>query len=443
MYIVFHNRQLILPMNRASIIFWTLLVSGCVSSNSSISTKNITRIVQTLADDKMQGRGNFQEGLEKSADFIASEYSKLNLDFLGDLKSYRQNFEILQIQPKELIVRINYKKVKTSACFFESKESELSFSNEKSLIRKIQKNEDFRKRIREIKEEAKTDRPTIVLVASTHHKIFERYKVRSTEKRTLLASIVPEPTLVFVLTTELSPNTVHIELKNDIQKKPSSNVVGVLTGKSRPDEYVIFSAHYDHLGIIESVNGDSIANGADDDASGVSAVISLASHFKNLDTHGRSLIFVAFSAEEIGGYGAQFFSKKLKPNEIKAMINFEMIGKFSKWGKNSVFITGFNESNLGKILQKNSPKEFHFYPDPYPTYNLFHRSDNAPFVRLGVPAHTISSAPIDKDKFYHSPDDEIETLQIDNLKIIIEAIAQSVRTLTSGMDTPTRIPLEE
>ena len=77
-----------------------------------------------------------------------------------------------------------------------------------------------------------------------------------------------------------------------------NNVVGVLPGKSRPEEVVIFSAHYDHIGVIGAVNQDSIANGADDDASGVTAVIELAKYFATQNNNERTLVFIALTAEE-------------------------------------------------------------------------------------------------------------------------------------------------
>ncbi len=430
-------------MNRIFILFLFLLGVSCTSQSSLISTKNISQIVQILSDDKMQGRGNFQEGLEKSADYISSEFKRLGLAYFADLQSYKQQFEVLEIEPKSLIISINYKKIKSEDCFFESKETQLEFTKENAILRSIRKEEDFRKRIHALKKDAKTDRPTIILVETTHRKIFERYKNQFQEKSLKLASIVPEPTLVFVLTDELTPNTIDIAFENQILKKPLHNVIGILEGKSKPKEYVIFSGHYDHLGIISPINGDSIANGADDDASGVAGMMALAGHFKTLNNNARTLIFVAFAAEEIGGYGSQFLAQKVRPNEIIAMLNFEMIGKLSKWGKNSAFITGFDKSDFGQILQRNSPETFRFEPDPYPNYNLFYRSDNKPFASLGIPAHTISTAPIDTDKLYHSPDDEFETLTPENLKNVIQATAKAVESIVSGVDTPQRLAKED
>ena len=224
-------------------------------------------------------------------------------------------------------------------------------------------------------------------------------------------------------------------------EKPLFNVVGVIPGKTKPEEFVLFSAHYDHLGIIRPMQGDSIANGADDDASGVTAVIALADYFKKINNNARTLIFVAFTAEELGGFGSQHFSKQINPDKVVAMFNIEMIGKQSKFGANSAFITGFERSDFGDILQKSlKGTKFTFYPDPYPQQNLFYRSDNATLAKLGVPAHTISTDQIDIDKLYHTVKDEFSTLDVANITSTIKAIALSSRSIVSGEATPTRVP---
>jgi Zn-dependent M28 family amino/carboxypeptidase len=219
------------------------------------------------------------------------------------------------------------------------------------------------------------------------------------------------------------------------------NVGGMITGKSKPNEFVIFSAHYDHLGIVKAVQGDSIANGADDDASGVTAVIALAEYYKKLNNNERTLIFVAFTAEEIGGFGSAYFSQKMNADDVVAMFNIEMIGKESKFGKNAAFITGYERSDFGQILQRNlRGTAFTFHPDPYPTQNLFYRSDNARLAALGVPAHTISTDQIDSDKLYHTVKDEVGSLDINNIVATIKAIALSSKSIVAGIDTPKRIP---
>ncbi len=248
--------------------------------------------------------------------------------------------------------------------------------------------------------------------------------------------------VIFIL-GNYKPKEFTIKADHTIQESVLKNVVGMLPGKTRGNEYVIFSAHYDHIGIGKPVDGDSIYNGANDDAAGTTAVIMLANHFKHLANNERTLIFVAFTAEEIGGFGGQYFSQQMNPDQISAMFNIEMIGTESKWGKNSAFITGFEKSDMGKILQNNlKGSSFNFHPDPYPDQQLFYRSDNATLARLGVPAHTISTSKMDSEPNYHQPGDEVKTLDIENMAQIIKAIAESSKTIISGKDSPTRVKLE-
>ena len=275
----------------------------------------------------------------------------------------------------------------------------------------------------------------LIIVAEELKESFEEfkgfYKNRFTNNR--------KGTKVFVL-GKYTPTSYSIKA---IQKKVSikmANLVGMIEGKTKPDEFVVFSAHYDHLGFLKSVAGDSIANGADDDASGTTAVIELARYFKKIKNNNRTLIFVTFTAEEIGGFGSKYFSEQLNADKVVAMFNIEMIGKPSKFGPNTAWITGFERSDFGEILQKNLiGTPFQFKPDPYPDQNLFYRSDNATLARLGVPAHSISTDQIDIDELYHSVNDEFESMNIQNILSTIRAIALSSKSIVNGADTPKRI----
>jgi Zn-dependent M28 family amino/carboxypeptidase len=240
--------------------------------------------------------------------------------------------------------------------------------------------------------------------------------------------------------------TVNVPVSTKLYNTPDSekvltNLVGIIPGRSRPEEYVIFSAHYDHLGIGRpDATGDSIYNGANDDASGVTAILTLARYFHALNSNERTIVFIAFTAEEPGGLGSNYFSTTINPEKVVAMFNIEMIGTESKWGKNSAYITGYDKSDLGEIMQKNlKSSSFKFYPDPYPEQYLFLRSDNASLAKIGVPAHTISTSRMDTEKFYHSRKDETSTLDMQNMTEIIRAIGQSADSIISGRDTPRRL----
>src|SRR5699024_6647637 len=122
---------------------------------------------------------------------------------------------------------------------------------------------------------------------------------------------------------------------------------------------------------------DKIYHGDNYVVSVTTAIMQLTKYFSLNNNNHLSLIFVAFTGEEMGRYGSHYFSEQLEPDKVVAMFNLEMIGTTSEWGRNSAYITGFEKSSLGSILQNNlQDTHFQYHPDPYPKQNLFYRSDN-------------------------------------------------------------------
>ncbi len=217
------------------------------------------------------------------------------------------------------------------------------------------------------------------------------------------------------------------------------NVIGFLKGRSKSKEIVVISAHYDHLGVNEKLKGDKIFNGANDNASGVTAVLSIAEYYSKKGTNERSLLFIAFTAEEMGLIGSKYFGTTIEPENYVAGINIEMIGKESPFGPNTAWLTGFEKTTFGKMIQKNlAGSEFQVFPDPYDRYNLFYRSDNAALAKLGIPAHTFSTSPMDKDSDYHKVTDEVSTLKPSTITTTIRAIIRGSESIIMGKDTPSR-----
>jgi hypothetical protein len=405
-----------------------------------ITEKSVGRVIQALSADDMMGRPSGKpELMEKATAFIENEFKQIGLKPLPGLSGYRQEFQKERITPVSATVVIDGETITSDRYLIITERNDISFTSDLAQVTikhdaSIQNAEQFffSKAFPAINDST----PKLILVGNEFTAGFETIKQYMS---TRFASGRKGVT-IFVLGKETAAS-YSITAKQDNQKITMTNVVGQLEGSGKADEMVVFSGHYDHLGI-ESPNaeGDSIANGADDDASGTTAVIELARYFKSQKKNNRTLIFVAFTAEEIGGYGSKYFSQQLNADKVVAMFNIEMIGKASKWGRNSAFITGFERSDFGEILQKNlKGTPFEFKPDPYPEQDLFYRSDNATLARLGVPAHTISTDQIDIDKFYHTVDDEFETLDVANIVATIRAIALSSRTIVDGKDTPKRI----
>ncbi len=407
------------------------LLSFSQNIDKIINAKEVKRIETVLSSDKMEGRKTFTPSIDRAADFIAGEFQKSGLKYFDALNSYKQPFFMKKATMISASGNMDGNLVDAHKVFALTTDSVLNI-NETSGFTKvvITDTSNFFKAFALIKSNQKY----LVLVDPAHEKIFQRLKSSGPE------SFEDKAPVVFVLTKE-NPTNYHFEIKSNITSSSLANVVGVLPGKSKKDEYVIFSAHYDHLGIGKpDATGDSIYNGANDDAAGTTAVIMLADYFSKLNNNERTLIFVTFTAEEIGGFGSQYFSKQIDPEKAVAMFNIEMIGTDSKWGNNSAYITGFERSNFGKILQSNlAGSNFHFEPDPYPKQNLFYRSDNATLAALGVPAHTISTSKMDNEPNYHKQSDEISTLDMNNMAEIIKAIALSSKTIVSGKDTPSRV----
>lgn len=418
------------------------LLSFAQKINKVINAKEVERIESILAADDMQGRKTFTTGIDKAADFIAAEFAKSKLQFLGTNKTYFQEFIMTKAKPATVSGTLDAENLDVNNVAANTTAAAIDISSLKDYeIVVVKKEDDFSKKIFPVFD---IDKNVLVLVDTAHARRF-----KGIQRFTGNAKFQSAVSQVFILTANLNPAAINLHIQNQLTEQQLKNVVGVIPGKSKKEEYVVFSGHYDHLGIGKpDAKGDSIYNGANDDAAGTTAVMMLAKYFGAQKNNERTLIFVAFTAEEIGGFGSRYFSKQLNADKVVAMFNIEMIGTTSKWGTNSAYITGYEKSDMGKILQANlTGSKFHFEPDPYPKQNLFYRSDNATLAELGVPAHTISTSKMEEapndEPNYHKQSDEIGTLDMKNMAEIIKAIAISSKTIVSGKDTPTRVEKEK
>jgi Peptidase family M28 len=419
-------------------IIWLFLLSSLLgfnlyAQNDIINKAETERIEKYLSSNELEGRRTFSKGIDKAADFIANEFKQTGLATLNNSGTYLQKFTRLSAKFISANGNFDGMAIDTKNLMVVTAQPTLNINEASGYeIVKINKEDNFGMVARKL---IMANKNYLVLVDESFAANFGRLVQ-------LKSNITPQQqTIVFVLGSQV-PTKYNIEASHKIEELGLTNVVSVIPGKTLPNEYVIFSGHYDHLGInsAKAVNGDSIYNGANDDAAGTTAMIMLSKYFKQLNNNARTIVFVAFTAEEVGGFGAQYFSKQFDPITVKAMFNLEMIGTESKWGKNSAYITGYEKTNMGEILQKNlEGSAFKFYPDPYTDQNLFYRSDNATLARLGVPAHTISTSKMDSEPNYHKPSDEFATLDMDNMNEIIKAIALSSQSIISGKDTPTRV----
>lgn len=412
-------------------------LSACISTTNavSLSSEQVTKDITYLASDELKGRANFSPEIDMAADYISQRFSEIGLKTFNGLSSYKQTFSITSITPKSLNVTINNHAFSPENLTFASTKNSINWQDSSTInTLVVGEKDDMRTALRKLNNQGGEH---LVLINKAHKDLFARYQNYFNKGLTKL-SLKETGSLVLVLTNETKVNSLNVSAATEKSTKSLSNVVAVLPGKTKPNELVLFSAHYDHLG--EDENGKAIFNGADDDASGTTAVINLADYFSKKQNNARTLVFSAFTAEEIGGFGSRYFSQQLNPDDVVAMVNIEMIGKPSKFGAGTIWMTGMERSNLGELLNKSlKPHNMKVYKDPYPEQGLFYRSDNATLARLGVPAHSFSSTQLDKDQHYHQTSDDISSLDLNSMFKVIESLSIATEDLVNGKITPTRV----
>lgn len=226
--------------------------------------------------------------------------------------------------------------------------------------------------------------------------------------------------------------------------KPSFNIVGFIEGND-PElkkEWIILGAHYDHIGTISPLNGDSIANGANDNAAGTTAVLSLAKYFGQTKSNKRSVMFVLFSAEEKGLLGSKHFAKRIKSSnlDIYTMLNFEMIGVPMKETPGKAYLTGYDLSNMAQKFNEYAGEELIVKLAKAEEFNLFRRSDNLPFYdELKIPAQTISTFDFTNYPYYHQVGDEAERMDTTSMTVLINQMIAVVENMANSPQKEIRL----
>jgi Zn-dependent M28 family amino/carboxypeptidase len=218
--------------------------------------------------------------------------------------------------------------------------------------------------------------------------------------------------------------TASITVRNKIKRDQSQNVIAMIEGSSKPDEYVIYSAHWDHLGVGPAVDGDSIYNGAHDNASGTAALLAIAEAFSNAEKPERSLVFLAVTAEEQGLLGSKYYAENPIYPPSKTVANINMDG-LKYYGRMKDFtIVGYGQSELDDYSEQIVTKQGRYVKaDPEPGKGYFFRSDHFSFAKVGIPSifasgvyeaevggvERVSALSEEFNKFkYHQPADEFD-----------------------------------
>lgn len=178
-----------------------------------------------------------------------------------------------------------------------------------------------------------------------------------------------------------------VSVKNMIKKDMSKNVIAKITGTEKPDEYIIYSAHWDHLGIGQEIDGDSIYNGAHDNASGTATLLGIAEAMARGDKPKRSVIFLAVTAEEQGLLGSKYYAENPIYPTAQTVANINMDGISTHGPMKDLTVVGYGQSELEDWAEQVAKKQGRYIiPDPDPGKGYFFRSDHFQFAKVGIPA---------------------------------------------------------
>ena len=214
--------------------------------------------------------------------------------------------------------------------------------------------------------------------------------------------------------------------KDSLQTKEvwSYNLVGRIGSFDNEKPTILIGAHLDHIGVNEENQEDPIFNGANDNATGSTAVLQIAK-FLATKQWNQNILVALFADEEKGLRGAAHLAERLKEEGISLayMVNFEMLGATLTTGENQVYMTGYNLSDMPQIMNAYAPEFVQFLPEAK-QYNLFRRSDNYSFYKIhNIPAQTLSTFDFKNYDFYHKAGDEAEKLDVANMNRVISTSA--------------------
>ena len=430
------------------------------SAIEKINEQSITETIKFLASDDLAGRDTPSAGLDKASDFVAERFKKAGLEPIGSNNSYFQTITKATAQAPRSAVLTNDEQPLKTLGVLSANETAFEFGGPVTLVdfkavgaraasgqkfsgpvtlvvppfNQPSIRRSFPKRIAQLRSQGAT--AILLQVKKKHPLIGRSFRASQLHLTDEFKGIVGP--VILIPPTKLG--TVSIQL--DKQASGSAelkNVIGLLRGSDAElsKQAIIFTAHLDHIGI-SNTTGDTINNGADDDASGVTAVLTLADAYAALpDKPKRSVIFMTFWGEEKGLLGSRHYvSDPVWPlTDTVATLNLEMLGRPEAGAQGKVWMTGWDQSDLGTLL-KDGAQQADVLVFEHPRFSgfLYRQSDNWSFVEKGVIAHSFSAGSLHSD--YHQPSDEWERLRLDHMTKVIRGLFVGSMPLVNGEVTP-------
>lgn len=413
----------------------------------TITEARVREAVSWLADDARAGRDTPSQGLEDAAQWLAKRFETAGLQ-QATKGSWFHEYTLpgLRVDSREIELQL-VRKHKDKEATFELKpdvdvrlwRAADTASGEAEATTVAQAEDPVLQRLLG----AESGRRPIVIEVPTDHPFW----LGAAGARTMLGGRRAAARPIFLVKKGLFPElptdgtepTWTATWKAPVPEKaeiPLKNVVGMIPGTTKRDEYVLVSAHYDHIGTGNPVQADSINNGADDDASGTTAVLLLAEALAREKPPARNILFVCFSGEEKGLRGSAAFADRppVPREQIVANINIEMIGRPEEGKEGMAWITGADLSDFaaiaGEALQIQGVQLTEFRM----AGQLFAQSDNYSFAKHGIVAHSLSAGSLHKD--YHQPSDEVSKLDIPHMTKITRGLFEVVRAFADRAEKP-------
>ena len=436
---------------------------------AAIEEKSVLDTVSFLASDEMNGRDTPSNELNIAATYVADRFRKAGLEGLGPEGSFFQTTELFRTSaPTAKAILSIASDNDIALTVFTGTSEALKIcglvsvdSSENKDLETDQKTEIFV--IDELKLPPQAaDNPVAALVTYVRRTsafvrkgakvilvrvaddsiLFDAAAAFQQQQISIPTQFEPQCAIVLVSKTQDLDGDVALEIPANVRTGSSvHNVIGVLRGSdpSAANKAVMISAHLDHIGLAQR-GEDKINNGADDNASGVTGVLTLADAFGKLkDRPRRSMIFMTFWGEEKGLLGSkQFAADPLwKLEDIVCDVNLEMLGRPEENAEGKAWGTGWPHSSLGPQMAAGASRAgVTIFNHEQFGEMLYTRSDNASFVAKGVIAHSFSAGSLHSD--YHQPTDEVAKLNIPHMTKIIQGLTAGILPIARGELTPTK-----
>ncbi len=438
--------------------------------NATIDQRGITSHISFLASDALRGRETGSQGLESAASYISSVFIRSGVDTLDGHGKFLQTVPFVEVSPPDsativlgsaalslpddALVLNGHAQNSTFQTVFvnHGQEDDLADVDLRFKLAVSQIGDGENSDIFAIIEESRAKRQRIIDAGGMGLiEIYQnvrtpwRFVKRLGQQKTLSTNPIgdkrseqfphmwvstTDSTAIANLIDDKAPATLDMQgiTKNEM---PSANVVGIVPGIDPvlKDEYIIYSAHYDHVGVGKAdETGDTIYNGARDNAVGTSAILSLAEYI-GANPMKRTALFILFTAEEKGLLGSEYFveNSPVPLDQIKYCFNIDNGGYNDT---SIVTVIGLTRTDAEDLLQQScNAFGLDAIEDPAKEQGLFDRSDNVNFAKKGIPAPTFSLGfrSFDEEifKYYHQPGDELETLDMDYIEKYVKSFILS------------------